>query len=118
MPSTLRRSIAARTAPWRSRSMAEGRTFARRSHLRGGEELTAILAGSPPGVLSMTGGFPNAETFPAAELEALPARLLRQDSAVALQYTPVAGLASVREHLRDRQAQLHGHRPSDDELMV
>src|SRR4051812_48138482 len=94
------------------------RLAARRSHLRGGEELTAILAGSPPGVLSMTGGFPNAETFPAAELEALAARLIREDPAVALQYTPVAGLASVREHLRDRQAQLHGHRPSDDELMV
>src|SRR3954471_14210754 len=125
MPSTLRRSIAARTAPWRSKSMAEGRrpghgrpeadrphqaagqdaprrfSFARRARLRGGEELTAILAGSPPGVLSMTGGFPNPATFP--EVEELAARLVREDAAVALQYTPSAGIASVREYLIDRQ---------------
>src|SRR3954447_5560639 len=116
MPSTLRRSIAARTAPWRSRSMAEGRTFARRARLRGGEELTAILAGSPPGVLSMTGGFPNPATFP--EVEELAARLVREDAAVALQYTPSAGIASVREYLIDRQEQLQGRRPELEELIV
>ena len=43
--------------------------FARRTRLRGGDELTAILAGSPPGVLSMTGGFPNPATFPTDELD-------------------------------------------------
>jgi 2-aminoadipate transaminase len=92
--------------------------FARRTRLRGGGELTAILAGSPPGVLSMTGGFPNPATFPTDEVDEIAARLVRDDSAVALQYTPVAGIASVREYLADRQQQLQGRRPGPDELIV
>ena len=76
------------------------RAFARRTRLRG-DELTAILAGSPPGVLSMTGGFPNPATFPTDELDELAARLVREDASVALQYTPSEGIASVREYLLD-----------------
>jgi 2-aminoadipate transaminase len=92
--------------------------FARRTRLRGGDELTAILAGSPPGVLSMTGGFPNPATFPTDELDEIAARLVREDAAVALQYTPCAGLPSVREYLIDRQERLQGRRPEADELIV
>src|SRR5688500_17454176 len=92
--------------------------FARRTRLRGGDELTAILAGSPPGVLSMTGGFPNAATFPTDELDEIAARLVRDDAAVALQYTPCAGIPSVREYLLDRQEQLQDRRPAGDELIV
>jgi 2-aminoadipate transaminase len=92
--------------------------FARRTGLRGGDELTAILAGSPPGVLSMTGGFPNAATFPTDELDEIAARLVREDSAVALQYTPCTGLPSVREYLLDRQELLQGRRPEPAELIV
>ena len=92
--------------------------FARRTRLRGGDELTTILAGSPPGVLSMTGGFPNAATFPSDEVDELAARLVRDDAAVALQYTPVAGIASVREYLADRQEQTQGRRPAAGELIV
>ena len=77
-----------------------------------------ILAGSPPGVLSMTGGFPNPRTFGGDELAEIAARLIRDDAAVALQYTPVEGIASVREYLRDRQQALHGRRPEQDELIV
>jgi 2-aminoadipate transaminase len=91
--------------------------FARRTRLRGGE-LTAILAGSPPGVLSMTGGFPNPDTFPTDELDELAARLVREDAAVALQYTPCEGIASVREYLLERQEQLQGRRPERAELIV
>jgi 2-aminoadipate transaminase len=93
-------------------------TFARRTRLRGGDELTAILAGSPPGVLSMTGGFPNPATFPTDELDDIAARLVREDAAVALQYTPCAGIPSVRDYLVDRQEQLHGRRPEQAELIV
>jgi 2-aminoadipate transaminase len=92
--------------------------FARRTRLRGGDELTAILAGSPPGVLSMTGGFPNPATFPTDELDAIAARLVREDAAIALQYTPCAGIPSVREYLIDRQEQLDGRRPEPAELIV
>jgi 2-aminoadipate transaminase len=93
------------------------RSFARRTRLRGGE-LTAILAGSRPGVLSMTGGFPTPATFPTDELDEIAARLVREDAAVALQYTPCAGLPSVREYLIDRQERLQGRRPDPDELIV
>ncbi|MET0685761.1 MAG: PLP-dependent aminotransferase family protein [Solirubrobacteraceae bacterium] len=94
------------------------RAFARRTRLRGGEELATILAGSPPGVLSMTGGFPNPATFPTDELDAIAARLLRDDAAVAMQYTPVAGLPGVRAHLLDRVDATQGRRPDAGELMV
>src|SRR5215212_4364185 len=113
------RSTAASPARWRFGSMADfAHAFARRTRLRGGDELTTILSGSPPGVLSMTGGFPNAATFPTGELDEIAARLVREDAAVALQYTPCAGIASVREYLIDRQEQLQGRRPGDAELIV
>jgi 2-aminoadipate transaminase len=92
--------------------------LARRTRLRGGDELTAILAGNPPGVLSMTGGFPNPATFPTDEVDEIAARLVRDDAAVALQYTPTAGIASVREYLIDRQERLQGRRPAREELIV
>ena len=68
--------------------------FAQRTRTRGDAELAAILAGSPPGVLSMMGGFPNPETFPAGALEEIVGRLLRDDPGVALQYAPSEGIAS------------------------
>src|SRR5215207_10226281 len=117
--STSRRSTAARPARWRFGSMADfAHAFARRTRLRGGDELTAILAGSPPGVLSMTGGFPNPATFPTDELDEIAARLVREDAAVALQYAPCAGIARVREYLIDHQEQLQGRRPEPAELIV
>jgi 2-aminoadipate transaminase len=92
--------------------------FARRTRLRGGDELTTILAGSPSGVLAMTGGFPNPATFPTDEVDEIAARLVREDAAVALQYAPCEGIASVREYLIERQEQLHGRRPERAELIV
>ena len=95
-----------------------GQTFARRTRMSGGSELATILAGSPPGVLSMTGGFPNPATFPSEELAEIAARLVRDDAAVALQYTPCEGIPSVRGYLLDRQEQLQGRRPQLEELIV
>src|SRR3954463_316553 len=113
------RSTVASPARWPSAWMADfAHTFARRTRLRGGAELTTILAGSPPGVLSMTGGFPNPATFPTDVLDEIAARVLREDGGTALQYTPVAGLPSVREYLADRQEQVQGRRPEPDELLV
>jgi 2-aminoadipate transaminase len=92
--------------------------FARRTRLRAGDELKTILAGSPPGVLSMTGGLPNPVTFPIDEIDEIARRLVRDDAAVALQYTPTPGLDSVRDYLADRQEQLQARRPERDELIV
>jgi 2-aminoadipate transaminase len=92
--------------------------FAQRVADRGDAEITAILAGVPPGVLSVTGGFPNPETFPTEQLDELVAQILRDDAAVALQYAPSEGLPSVREFLVERQEQLQGRRPETAELIV
>jgi 2-aminoadipate transaminase len=93
-------------------------TLARRARRSSSDELARILAGSSPGVLSMTGGFPNPATFATADLDEIAARLVRDDAAVALQYSPCTGIPSVREYLADRQQELHGRRPEPAELLV
>src|SRR3954447_2487538 len=81
-------------------------------------ELAIILAGPPPGTLGMTGGFPNAATFPTEELAEIAARLVRNEPGLALQYTPSEGIPSVREYLLDRVEATQGARPAWDELTV
>src|SRR5688500_132954 len=90
--------------------------FSHRAGKRGGEELAAILAGVPDGVLALTGGFPNPATFATDVLGDIAARVLRDEPGLALQYTPVEGIASVRAYLADRQEELQGVRP--EALMV
>jgi 2-aminoadipate transaminase len=92
-------------------------TFARRAQNQS-DELTAILAGSPEGVLSLAGGFPNPATFPTEVLDEIVAKVVREEPGVALQYAPCEGLPSVREYLIDRQEQVQGVRPAPDELIV
>jgi 2-aminoadipate transaminase len=92
--------------------------FARRARNRGSAELATILAGPPPGVLAMTGGFPNVATFQTDVLSEIAARVLADDPGVALQYGPSQGLPSVREYLRSRVASTQGRAPAADELMV
>ena len=88
--------------------MASTFEFARRAQNRGAAELQTILAGPPPGALSMSGGFPNPATFPTADLDEIVAKLLRDEPGVALQYAPSEGIPSVREYLIERQEQLQG----------
>src|SRR5687767_11787656 len=92
--------------------------LAQRTSNRGSAELANILAGAPPGVLSASGGFPHPSTFPAEAIEEIVARLVRDDASIALQYAPTEGIASVREYLRDRQEELQGRRPAENELIV
>ena len=98
--------------------MASTFEFARRAQNRGAAELQTILAGPPPGALSMSGGFPNPETFPTDDLDEIVAKLLRDEPGVALQYAPSEGIPSVREYLLDRQEHLQGRRPAPEELTV
>ena len=91
--------------------------FARRTRSMG-DELTTILAGSPPGVLSLAGGFPNPATFPTTVLDEIVMRLVRDDAGIALQYAPCEGVPSFREYLCDRQEQTQRRRPETAELIV
>src|SRR5687768_14001329 len=93
-------------------------SFARRTRSTGAAELTTILAGSPPGVLSLAGGFPNPATFPTDVLDDIVERLVREDAGVALQYAPCEGIPSFRSYLADRQEQTQGRRPETGELIV
>jgi 2-aminoadipate transaminase len=93
-------------------------TFARRAQNQAAAELTTILAGSPAGVLSLAGGFPNPATFPSELLDEIVARIVRDDAGVALQYAPCEGIPSLREYLIDRQEQTQGVRPAFEELIV
>ena len=92
--------------------------FARRARNRGGEELAAILSGPPPGVLAMTGGFPNVATFQTSVLGEIAARVIADTPGIALQYGPSAGLAGVREYLCERVGRLQGRVPAREELIV
>jgi 2-aminoadipate transaminase len=92
-------------------------TFARRAQNQS-DELTAILAGSPEGVLSLAGGFPNPATFPAELLDEIVQQVVRDEPGVALQYAPCEGLPSVREYLIERQEEVQGVAPAFDELIV
>jgi 2-aminoadipate transaminase len=95
-----------------------GRTLARRARADASAELATILAGPPPGVLGMTGGFPNPATFQTDVLDEIAARLIRDEPGVALQYAPSEGLPSVRAFLLDRLEAVHGRRPQPEELTV
>jgi 2-aminoadipate transaminase len=94
--------------------------LSRRAARQGDAEITAILAlaGAGGGMLTFSGGFPAPETFATDVIAPLAAELVRSDPAVALQYSASEGVASVREYLRDRVAELDGVRPADGELMV
>src|SRR4051794_39119661 len=108
-------SSRASRARWSSGSMsiqAEGwaHAFATRTHNRSAE-VTRILAPTPPGVLSLAGGFPNPATFPSAVVAEIVSGLLRDDPGAVLQYTPCQGIAGFRSYLVDRQERLQGRRP-------
>jgi 2-aminoadipate transaminase len=95
-------------------------SFARRTGFGDGSgALANILAlASSTDVITLSGGFPAPETFPVDVLRELTTRLLTEDAAVALQYSPTRGLASVRDAISDRLAWREGLRPADDELIV
>ncbi|MFM2066570.1 MAG: hypothetical protein RLZZ584_1479 [Pseudomonadota bacterium] len=63
-----------------------------------------------PGMLSMAGGLPAPESFPAEALRGVADRVLREQPASALQYGPSEGLAGLRawvaEHLRGQGLQV------------
>src|SRR3954465_11784939 len=92
--------------------------FAERARNRGGAELAAILSGPGPGVLAMTGGFPNVATFQTEGRGEAAARVTPPPPGVPPQCGPSAGLASPRESLRARVAATQGVAPAEDELIV
>jgi 2-aminoadipate transaminase len=84
-----------------------------------GDGIAAIMAmANATDVISFSGGFPDPATFPGSELADLVRELLGGGDVSALQYTPTAGLPSVRAFLRERLGRLDGREPAGAELMV
>jgi 2-aminoadipate transaminase len=94
-------------------------SFARRTHTLGGGEITAILSlAGATDVITFSGGFPDAQTFPRDVLAEIAGRLVAHDASVALQYSASEGLESLRDYLSGRLEALQGQRPGPGELMV
>ncbi|MBA4344023.1 MAG: 2-aminoadipate aminotransferase [Methylibium sp.] len=70
-----------------------------------------------PGILSMAGGLPSADTFPVDEIKAACDRVLSQNPKEALQYASSEGFAPLREWVAARVAQL-GIRARPDQVLI
>jgi 2-aminoadipate transaminase len=93
--------------------------LARRAHVLGGGEITAILAlAGATDVITFSGGFPDPETFPTEILSDIAVRLIAEDAAVALQYSATEGLAGVRDYVAGRLESLQGAAPRPGGLMI
>ena len=93
--------------------------LARRAHVLGGGEITAILAlAGATDVITFSGGFPDPETFPTEILADIAVRLIAEDAAVALQYSATEGLAGVRDYVAGRLESLQGAAPGPGGLMI
>ncbi len=94
-------------------------SFARRTRTLGGGEITAILSlAGATDVITFSGGFPDPATFPSEVLGAIASKLLAEDVAVALQYSPTEGLPGLRDYVAGRLESLQGRRPAAGELMI
>jgi 2-aminoadipate transaminase len=93
--------------------------LARRTHVLGGGEMTAILAlAGATDVITFSGGFPDPETFPTEILAGIAAKLIAEDAAVALQYSATEGLAGVRDYVTGRLESREGVAPGPGGLMI
>src|SRR5215475_14439247 len=93
--------------------------LARRAHVLGGGEITAILAlAGATDVITFSGGFPDPDTFPTEILADIAARLIAEDAAVALQYSATEGLAGLRDYVTGRLQSREGAAPGPGGLMI
>jgi 2-aminoadipate transaminase len=92
--------------------------FARRTS-RGGDELTAILSlAASTDVITFSGGFPAPEAFPVEALSDLVTRLMRDNAAVALQYSPTEGLPTARSAVATLLEQTQGPAIAPADVLV
>ena len=93
--------------------------FAARTRAGVGAGLADILAlAGDTTLIPFAGGFPDAQTFPAAAVSTLLAELVAAGDASALQYAPTQGLPGPRDVVSGRLDAYQGRRPADDEVMI
>jgi 2-aminoadipate transaminase len=64
--------------------------------------ITAGFLSAGGGTINMAGGLPAPETYPAAELADIAARVIRDDPGGTLGYSPVDGLPALRDAIAER----------------
>jgi 2-aminoadipate transaminase len=93
--------------------------FAHRTRGGVGSSILEILAlAADTQLIPFAGGFPDPQTFPAAEAAAFLQELVDTQDLSALQYAPTRGLPGPLDALAARLEQHQGRRPTDDELMI
>jgi len=97
------------TSPW---------TQARRAARMNPSIIREILkVTEKPGVLSMAGGLPSADTFPVDALKAACDKVLSENAKEALQYAASEGFAPLREWVAERVKSL-GMKVSADQVLI
>ncbi|MDY0745008.1 PLP-dependent aminotransferase family protein [Paucibacter sp. R3-3] len=97
------------TSPW---------TQARRAARMNPSIIREILkVTEKPGVLSMAGGLPSADTFPVEALKAACDKVLSENAKEALQYAASEGFAPLREWVAERVKSL-GMKVSADQVLI
>ena len=97
------------TSPW---------TQARRAARMNPSIIREILkVTEKPGILSMAGGLPSADTFPVDALKAACDKVLSENSREALQYAPSEGFAPLRAWVAGRVESL-GLKVSPDQVLI
>jgi 2-aminoadipate transaminase len=89
-----------------------------RSNQSGGALASILAQANATDIITLSGGFPAAETFPVGVLSELTERVMSSSSATALQYSPTQGLASVRDAIAGRLGEREGRVPTEAGLMV
>lgn len=89
-----------------------------RSNSSGGAIAAILAQANATDVITLSGGFPAAETFPVEVLSELIGQVLSSGSSTALQYSPTQGLASVRDAIAARLGEHEGRVPDEAGLLV
>ncbi len=93
-------------------------TMARRAERMNPSSLREILKMTErPGVISLAGGLPSADTFPVQAMRVATERVLREQPREALQYAASEGLPALREWVAADLAQ-HGMRVSASQVLI
>jgi 2-aminoadipate transaminase len=71
-----------------------------------------------PGIISFAAGNPSPDTFPAAELDKISARIFAEKSSFALQYAITEGYIPLRELMKERLKSKYGIGREFDELII